>query len=50
MSKWSLLDHPCTCKAASQSGEGGMDPKPSLQGVTPPYHGLAGCLCQQHVV
>lgn len=26
-----------------------MDPKPSLQGVTPPHHGLPGYLCQQHV-
>lgn len=50
MSKWvALLDHPCSCREASRSGVGGNGSKLTPQGVTPPHHGLAGCLCQQHV-
>lgn len=50
MSKWVAL--PGTSVPAEQlpsQERGGMGPKPCPQGVTPPHHGLAECLCQQHV-
>lgn len=38
MSKWvSLLDHPCTCKAASQSGDGENGSKALSPGCHSPH-------------